>query len=158
MSDDWYLDHDLPLVGLLAEVRDSISGELYGRLHEIGYADVRPAHGCVFGYIERAGGVRLTELADRSGLTKQAVGEAVADLERLGYVERVPDPADGRAKIIKLTERGVDAMAAANEIFGDIERRYAAEVGQERFEEFRDTLRRLFMLTRTPARRPARVA
>ena len=152
MSDNWYLDHDLPLIGLLAEVRDSISDELYGRLHEIGYADVRPAHGCVFGYIERAGGVRLTELADRSGLTKQAVGEAVADLERLGYVERVPDLGDGRAKIIRLTDRGVDAMAAANEIFADIESRFAAEVGEERFEEFRDTLRRLFLLTREPAR------
>ena len=151
MSDSWYIDHDLPLVGLLAEVKDAISDELYARLHEMGHGGIRPAHGCVFGFIDRGGGVRLTALADRSGLTKQAVGEAVADLERLGYVERVPDPSDGRAKIIRLTERGGQAAAAAEEIFADIERRFAAEVGDERFEEFRDTLRRIFLLTRAPA-------
>jgi DNA-binding MarR family transcriptional regulator len=151
MSDNWYIDHDLPLVGLLAEVKDAISDELYSRLHEMGHGGIRPAHGCVFGFIDRGGGVRLTALADRSGLTKQAVGEAVADLERLGYVERVPDPSDGRAKIIRLTERGGQAAAAAEEIFADIERRFAAEVGDERLEEFRDTLRRIFLLTRVPA-------
>jgi DNA-binding MarR family transcriptional regulator len=151
MSDNWYIDHDLPLVGLLAEVKDAISDELYARLHEMGHGGIRPAHGCVFGFIDRGGGVRLTALADRSGLTKQAVGEAVADLERLGYVERVPDPSDGRAKIIRLTERGGQVAAAAEEIFADIERRFAAEVGDERLEEFRDTLRRIFLLTRAPA-------
>jgi DNA-binding MarR family transcriptional regulator len=159
MSDNsWYIDHDLPLIGLLAEVQSAISDELYGRLHENGYGDIRRAHGCVFGFIERGGGVRLTALADRSGLTKQAVGEAVADLERLGYVERVPDPGDGRAKIIRLSERGREAAAAAEGIFADIERRFSAEVGEQRFEEFRDTLRRLFLLTRMPAGTPARVA
>jgi DNA-binding MarR family transcriptional regulator len=152
MSDDWHTDHDLPLIGLLGEVQEAISEELYSRLHEMGYGEIRPAHGCVFGFIERVGGARLTALADRSGLTKQAVGEAVADLEELGYVERIPDPGDGRAKIIRLTERGVEAAAAAEEIFSDIEGRFAAEVGDERFEEFRDTLRRLFLLTRAPAR------
>ena len=151
MSDTWYIDHDLPLIGLLAEVKDAISDELYARLHEMGHGGIRPAHGCVFGFIDRGGGVRLTALAERSGLTKQAVGEAVADLERLGYVERVPDPSDGRAKIIRLTERGGQAAAAAEEIFADIERRFAAEVGDDRFEEFRDTLRRIFLLTRAPA-------
>jgi DNA-binding MarR family transcriptional regulator len=74
----------------------------------------------------------------------------VADLERLGYVERVPDPADGRAKIIRLTERGAEATATANEIFADVERRFAAEVGERAFRDFHDTLRRLFLLTRQP--------
>src|SRR5919109_3358433 len=151
MHDSWYIDHELPLIGFLAEVKDAVSDELYGQLHEKGYGDIRPAHGCVFGFIERTGGARLTALADRSGLTKQAVGEAVADLERLGYVERVPDPSDGRAKIIRLTERGGQGGAAAEEIFADIERRFAAEVGDERLVEFRDTLRRIFLLTRGPA-------
>jgi DNA-binding MarR family transcriptional regulator len=155
MRDTWYTDHDLPLIGLLAEVKGAISDELYERLHQEGYGDIRPAHGCVFGYIERVGGARLTALADRSGLTKQAVGEAVGDLERLGYVERVPDPDDRRAKIIRLSRRGGEAAAVAEEIFADIERRFADEVGDERFDQFRDTLRRLFLLTRAPAARAA---
>lgn len=158
MNDDRYSDHDLPLIGLLAEVKSAISDELYTQLHEIGFDDVRPAHGCVFSYIERVGGARLTELADRSGLTKQAVGEAVADLERLGYVERVPDPGDGRAKIIRLTDRGVQAMSAVAEVFADIEARFAAEVGEERYQDFRDTLRQLFLANLHPARVGARAA
>jgi DNA-binding MarR family transcriptional regulator len=149
--------HDLPLIAQLAEVKGAISDELYAQLAEVGYANIRPAHGCVFGHIDEDG-ARLTALAERAGLTKQAVGEAVADLERLGYVERVPDPNDGRAKIIRLTDRGVAAAAAAAEIFADIERRFAAEVGDKRFKEFRETLRRLYLLTRTSARRRARAA
>jgi DNA-binding MarR family transcriptional regulator len=152
-----HTDHDLPLIGLLAELKGAISDELYGHLGERGYADLRPAHGCVFGYLQGEGD-RLTALAERSGLTKQAVGEAVGDLERLGYVERVPDPADRRAKIIRLTERGREATAEAAEIFAGIEARFAAEVGDERFEDFRDTLGQLFRLIRTPARPTTRAA
>ncbi len=151
------MDHEPPLIGLMAEVKRAISDELYARLGESGHGDLRPAHGCVFGSLEEEG-ARLTALADRSGLTKQAVGEAVADLERLGYVERVPDPVDGRAKFIKLTERGVDATVVGRAILADIERRFAAEVGEERFEAFRDTLRRLFLNTRKRAEATARAA
>ena len=85
------------------------------------------------------------------------MGEAVADLEALGFVERVPDPADGRAKIIQLTEHGREALAASQEIFADIERRFAGEIGRERYAEFRQTLLDLHGLTQAPAE-PARRA
>jgi DNA-binding MarR family transcriptional regulator len=147
MTVEMHTAHEPPLIGQLAELKVAITDELYASLAEVGYADLRPAHGCVFGFL-RGGGDRLTALAERSRLTKQAVGEAVADLERLGYVERVPDPSDRRAKIIRLTDKGTGAMAAAVEIFADIERRLAAEVGEERFDEFRDTLRLLYLFTR----------
>ncbi len=141
---------ELPLVALLGGLGDAILDELYARLKGLGFAEIRPAHGCVFGHIDDEGD-RLTELAERSGLTKQSVGEAVGDLERLGFVERVPDPADGRAKIIRLTPHGADALAAAAAIFADIEERFAAEVGRERFDEFRETLARLNGLAAAPA-------
>ena len=64
-------------------------------------------------------------------MTKQAVGEAVTELERLGYAERVPDPTDGRAKIIKLTDRGVEACLTGRRIFAEIEREWAEELGEE---------------------------
>ncbi len=147
---------DLPLIGLLSQVRDAVGSELFARLTELGFAELRPAHGCVFGNIEEAGS-RLTELAERSGLTKQSVGEAVADLEALGFVERVRDPADGRAKIIQLTEHGREALAASREIFAAIERRFAGEIGRERYAEFRQTLMDLHGLTQAPAQ-PARAA
>ena len=121
--------------------------ELHRRLHERGYTDIRPGHGCVFRFIDDDG-TRLTELAERSGLTKQAVGEVVADLEELGYVERVPDPADRRAKTIVLTRRGRDALAAGRQIFVDIEQRWIEEFGEERMAQLRQTAEMLVDLER----------
>ena len=98
-------DDRIPLPPLLENAREAGFEELHRRLAERGYADIRHAHGCVFRWVEPEG-TRLTELAELAGHSKQAVGEFVCDLEARGYVERVPDPADGRAKIIRLTERG----------------------------------------------------
>jgi DNA-binding MarR family transcriptional regulator len=148
---------DPALIALLSQLRDAVGAELYARLTDLGFAELRPAHGCVFGNIQGTGS-RLTELADRSGLTKQSVGEAVADLEQLGFVERVPDPADGRAKIIQLTPHGTEALEAAQEIFADIERRFAQEIGPQRYAEFRETLLLLNGLTRTSAEPTRRAA
>ena len=130
---------DLPLIAVLSQLRDAIGAELFARLTALGFAELRPAHGCVFGNIDDEGS-RLTDLAARSGLTKQSVGEAVADLQKLGFVERVSDPADGRAKIIQLTHHGREALTASEEIFADIEGRFAEDVGEERYAQFRETL------------------
>jgi DNA-binding MarR family transcriptional regulator len=114
--------------------------ELHERLTRDGYPEVRPGHGCVFSYLDRDTGSRLTELAEAAGMTKQTVGEAVADLEGKGYVERVPDPLDGRAKIIRLTEHGFAAIAAADGHFADIEREWAERIGEEPMAALRDAL------------------
>jgi DNA-binding MarR family transcriptional regulator len=129
---------DTPLAPLLGQLKELGMDELHRRLHEQGYPDIRPGHGCVFRFIDDEG-TRLTELAERSGYTKQAVGEVVADLERLGYVERVPDPADRRAKTIVLTRRGREALAAGRRIFVDIEQRWTEEFGEERIAQLRET-------------------
>lgn len=131
-----------PLPPLLAEVKETAIEELHRRLAAEGFAEVRPGHGCVFRFVDDAG-LRLTDVAERSGFTKQAVGEAANDLERLGYVERTPDPGDGRAKIIRLTERGLAAQAAALRIFADIERRWSERYGPMRIAMLRETLERI---------------
>jgi DNA-binding MarR family transcriptional regulator len=111
-----------------------VQEELYSRLASAGYANVRPAHGCVFGTIGD-GGDRLTSLAERARMTKQSVGEVVSELEAIGYVERVPDPSDGRAKIIKLTERGQGAYELAYTIFAEIQKRWEKRYGAERVRD-----------------------
>jgi DNA-binding MarR family transcriptional regulator len=113
--------------------------EVHRRLAEEGHPEIRPGHGCVFRFVDSEGS-RLTELAERAGYTKQAVGEVAADLEALGYVERVPDPEDGRAKIIRLTDSGRDALAAARRIFADIERHWSEQFGEERIAQLRETV------------------
>ena len=96
----------------------------------------------IFGNI-RMGGIRLTELADRAQLSLAATSELVNDLEQLGYLTRRPDPADGRAKLIDLSERGRDLMANAGERVADIERRWSDLVGQKNFTAMAGTMQRL---------------
>jgi DNA-binding MarR family transcriptional regulator len=127
-----------PLPALLLQVKNAAVRKMFERMTEAGYGDVREGHGCVFGFIDLEHGSRLTDLAERSGLTKQAVGEAVAELERKGYLERVPDPEDGRAKIIKLTERGQQAAATGRRLFKEIEDEWAARYGEERVSSLRE--------------------
>ena len=114
-----------PIPALLTQVKNAALQKLFVRMAEEGYGDVREGHGCVFGFIDMENGSRLTDLAEAAGFTKQAVGEAVAELERLGYLERAACPDDGRAKIIKLTDRGMDAVIKGRRIFAEIEREWA---------------------------------
>jgi DNA-binding MarR family transcriptional regulator len=127
-----------PLPALLTEVKMAAVRKLQARLADAGHPNIREGYGCVFGFIDMEHGSRLTELAERSGFTKQAVGEAVTDLEAHGYVERLPDPTDGRAKIIKLTDWGVDAVVKGRRLFGDIEAEWADELGAELLASFRE--------------------
>jgi DNA-binding MarR family transcriptional regulator len=126
-------------VALLYTAADALVGDLTARMEAAGYGDVRGAHGCVFGNIE-ADGMRLTELAERAGMTKQAVGEAVSDLERLGYAERVADASDGRAKIIRLTDEGCAAQRAGFAIIAELEAEWVERFGAERVEQMRSLL------------------
>jgi DNA-binding MarR family transcriptional regulator len=127
------------LVALLFTAADRLVADLTERMQAAGYGDVRGAHGCVFGNITPEG-MRLTELAELAGMTKQAVGEAVSDLEALGYAERLPDPSDGRAKIISLTEHGRDAQRAGFGLIAAIEREWADRFGAERVDSMRALL------------------
>ena len=139
-----------PLPALLTEVKMAAVGHLRSRLADLGHEDIREGHGCVFGFIDLDEGTRLTELADRSGLTKQAVGEAVTELERLGYVKRLPDPDDGRAKIIKLTDWGVDAVLKGRRVFAEIEAGWAEQLGPDLLAKFREAATAIAELERAP--------
>jgi DNA-binding MarR family transcriptional regulator len=112
------------------------------RLAERGFADFRPAHGMIGQHIKDEGS-RVTELAQLAQLTKPSVVYLVNELERLGYAERVPDPDDGRAKLVRLTERGVQAQRAGREIVGEIESDWSRLLGEGEFAELRELLQRL---------------
>ena len=97
-----------------------------------GVEGIRPAHLQVFGVI-RAAGSRLTELAHGAGLSLSAMAELVDELEVLGYLDRRPDPADGRAKLICLTSAGWQAVRQGRAIIEQIEADWAAHIGADRF-------------------------
>lgn len=101
---------------------------------ERGYGDIRRPHLQVWGNLAGEGR-RLTELAARAELSLSATSELVNELESLGYLRRIPDPADGRAKLIVPTDRGQQALSDAATRVAEIEDHWAAIVGRKRFEE-----------------------
>jgi DNA-binding MarR family transcriptional regulator len=145
---------ELNLAQLLREPYEALVARLHEELAAAGFADIRPAHGCVFQYTHPQGS-RLTDLARRAGLTKPTVVAAVNDLERLGYVERLPDANDGRAKVVRLTARGVAAATEGARIIQSIESEWSALLGEHGARRLRRTLEQLHDAVRpgTRARR-----
>jgi len=139
MASDFSTPAHEPLIRLLDAAYTEFVAEMQKRVAVTEYGDIRVTHGCVFGNVD-PDGTRLTELAERAHMTKQSVGEVTSDLEQRGYVERVPDPADGRAKIIRLTERGREAQRIGRDLIDDIEREWAQRFGEERIAALRDAL------------------
>jgi DNA-binding MarR family transcriptional regulator len=129
----------IPLTGLLDVALEAMLSEFREELGDSEYADVRPTHGCVFRFV-RGEGMRLTRLAELAHMTKQSVGEIVDDLAERGYVERVPDPADKRAKLIRLTAKGEQAQTFGFGLFAEVEKRWMERYGRERIEALREIL------------------
>jgi DNA-binding MarR family transcriptional regulator len=127
---------------LLLRAQRAFDAELNARLRERGYADVRPAHSAVFAHID-LGGTRSSELAQRAGMTKQSMGELVVDLEEKGYVERLDDPVDRRARLVRLTSKGQRHVRDAVAIIGEIEESYARRLGTKRLRTLREVLEEL---------------
>lgn len=114
----------------------ALQKELFATLAEQGHPELRPRHGAVLAYLDEEGS-RATDLAAQSGQHKQVIGTLVDELVELGYVERRPDPADRRAKLIVPTDKGLDQMARSDAIMAAIERRYAEAVGEADYAVFK---------------------
>ncbi len=112
---------------------------LLERVAAAGFSDIRIAHTAVFQHVRDAGS-RVTELAERAQLTKPTVVYLVNDLEAMGYVERFPDPGDGRAKLVRLTERGLAARQAGRAAVVEIEAEWGAALGEEQMAKLRELL------------------
>jgi DNA-binding MarR family transcriptional regulator len=130
-------------LGLLLREPYRIGSEaLHRRIAERGHPEVRTPHGNVFGFLD-AGGTQVSELARRAQVTKQSMGELVAHLERHGYVERVPDPGDGRARLVRATDRGREVYAVASEVVDELERDWTARLGAAKMRQLRGLLEEL---------------
>src|SRR5918992_4137157 len=126
-----------PGLGMLAaQLLFAVQDELYRRLADAGYRDLRPRHGIILAYLDDQGS-RATELAALSGRHKQIIGRTVDELEALGYVERSPDPSDRRAKLVVPTPRGRAVMRLSDQIMADIGQRGAEAVGDDAYSQFR---------------------
>jgi len=111
-----------------------------GRINRQGRGVVlRPAHTSLLPHIDRQG-TRLTELARRLGVTKQAVGQLVGDLESMGALQRVDDPEDGRAKLVRFTDKGLAAIHHGLSVLREIESELEQRLGVRRMRELHAAL------------------
>lgn len=105
-----------------------------------GHGAIRQPHLPVFEYIDHDRGSRITKLARHANVTAQAMGELVDYLERHGYVERTPDPADGRAKLVRLTDRGWELTALARQVVTELETAWASAIGEAKMRQLKRLL------------------
>lgn len=101
--------------------------------------ELRPTHLSIVPHLDLEG-TRQTELARRMDVTKQAVGPIVDDLERLGIVERVPDPTDGRARVVRFTESGRAMILDGLAVLSALESSLTEAIGTERMSRLKDDL------------------
>jgi DNA-binding MarR family transcriptional regulator len=131
----------LPTSALLRTAYNVLAARIYSSVVSGGdFDDLRPSHGNAMEQLELEDGLRLIDLAARAGITAQSMGELVDDLEVKGYLERLPDPDDRRAKRIYLTERGRKNTRVAKQAAVDVETYLAELLGEQRYQQLRHTL------------------
>jgi DNA-binding MarR family transcriptional regulator len=111
-----------------------------------GFDDVTVAQGRVFARIGPKG-TRVTDLAEQARITKQTVGFLVEQLERAGYVSRVPDPTDARARLVQIAPRGEAAVAVARVVEAEVEAEWTRHLGKQSASQLRRALTRLREIT-----------
>ncbi|MFE3444860.1 MarR family winged helix-turn-helix transcriptional regulator [Nocardia sp. NPDC059180] len=135
--------YELPL-RMLAAFRAAID-EVHADLAERGHPDLRPLHGFLFQAIARSGprGCTAADLGRALGISKQAAGKHIDNLERLGYVRRGHDPADARRKVYTLSDRGIDFLDKSAETFDRVHARWSGTLGADRMAALEADLRTL---------------
>jgi DNA-binding MarR family transcriptional regulator len=118
---------------------ETVRERMLERLHERGFDDLAPAHLIVMQY-PGPQGLRPSDLAAQLRMSKQALNYLLGELERHGYVQRLPDPDDLRSRRISVTKRGDAIAAVIREAVGEIEAEWTEKLGAGRFEELRSLL------------------
>ncbi len=129
-----------PLIGALLRMPwDAVQQHMLARLHASGFDDFDAAYLTVFQY-PGPQGARPSELATRLRISKQALNYLLGELERLGYLERHPDPDDLRSKRIALTSRGIAVVGVIRDAVSEVETAWTERLGPERFAALRELL------------------
>ena len=139
------MEKPLNTVSMLGQAYSLLGFQIVEGVVGAGYPQ-KPKHSAVFAQISPEGS-RLTELARKANMTPQAMGELVDELVDMGYVVRRPDPADGRAKLIVLTNQGRDAVAAGRQTIEGIQAQVTEILGERGHRELRRLLSRLLDAT-----------
>lgn len=132
------------LIGALLRVpAQAIHRRIINELNAAGFDDLRVPHMAVLQF-PGPEGVRPGTLAERAGMSKQAMNQLLRSLEALGYIARSDAPDEGRARIVRLTKRGRAAYTKIHDILHDIEREWIAELGPKHFADLKALLHRVW--------------
>ncbi len=132
------------LIGALLRVpAQAIHRRIINELNAAGFEALRVPHMAVLQY-PGPDGVRPGILAERAGMSKQAMNQLLRSLEGFGYIIRSDAPDEGRARIIRFTKRGRAAYSKVSDILRDIEREWSAELGPKRFNRLKKLLMRVW--------------
>lgn len=137
---------DLNIGQLLFIPYQALETRVFRSIAEAGFDDLTIAQAKLLQRIDRDGS-RLTQLAAAAQVTKQTAGFLVDQLARAGYVERVPDPADARARLIRPTPRAAALAPIGAKVMADIEAEWTAHLGPGRMTQLREALTRLREIT-----------
>lgn len=137
---------DLPTSLLMHIAARTAADRIFRALHEGGFDDITIAQSRLLAGID-SDGTRLSVLAERAQVAKQTATALVDRLEHAGYVERVPDPSDGRARLVRLTSRALAALPVAYAEEDRIEAEWEAHLGAERMDDLRRSLTALRDIT-----------
>lgn len=124
----------------------AMEARVFAAIAEAGFGDITPAQGRLAARIGPSG-TRLTDLAEQALITKQTAGHLVDQLERAGYVRRVPDPTDARARLVQMAERGQAVVALARKVEAEVEAEWTAHLGDPATAKLRAALERLREIT-----------
>ena len=125
---------------LFLQAQRSFSERSIAKLRGRGHAGLGLAHTLLLIHLDLSG-TRITTLAERAGITKQAMGQLADDLEGQGYVARATDPTDRRAMLLSFTERGWEFLRDAHHVKREIEAEYIALLGEARWAALGEALR-----------------
>ncbi|MFJ6940187.1 MarR family winged helix-turn-helix transcriptional regulator [Streptomyces sp. NPDC101132] len=140
-------ERDGPSTGVLLFIPyRALEDRVFAALAEAGFDDFTPAQARV---MQRIGpdGTRLTELAAQAQVTKQTAGFLVDQLEKTGYVRRIPDPTDRRARLVCAAEKAHAAKRVADAVVAEVEGEWAAHLGVRRMKQLREALTMLREIT-----------
>lgn len=135
------------IVLLLRLLHQDLVKEIDQALRAAGFDDIRPAHSNVFPFVPEEG-IQVIELASLAGVRKQSMAQSIEQLERAGYIYREPDPKDGRAQLVFLTERGKAVRPVAISTGQRVEQRWAELTSSEEIETLRQSLKHLLKTVR----------
>jgi DNA-binding MarR family transcriptional regulator len=134
-------------IGLLCYiVARAMETRVIEAMAKAGYDDVTVAQGRLFARIG-PDGTRITDLAEQARVTKQTAGFLVDQLERAGYVRRVPDPTDARARLVRIAPRGEEAVKIARVAEAEVEAEWTRHLGKQATSQLRRALTRLREIT-----------